>query len=115
MRLIILVLCLFPIAFIVNAQEDKTQVIPEKPRKKKQQQVLTIESKITGSQEQPNVLYIMPWNGIKKPVVVQNNKMELSLPTFRPINPKVFKKEVRIFSANQNQAQQNMKQENNKK
>jgi hypothetical protein len=69
----------------------------------KAKQTLTIESKISGSQEQPKVLYIMPWQGITDPITVTDSGMQLTLPTFRPINPKVFKKEVRDFVENQTQ------------
>lgn len=62
---------------------------------------IMIESKVKGSQEQPKVLYIMPWQGITDPIDIENNGMSLILPEFRPINPKTFQKEVRAFQANQ--------------
>jgi len=65
------------------------------------QKTLTIESKVTGSQEQPKVLYIMPWQGIANPITINDQKTELTMPQFKPINPKIFKKEVRNFVAGQ--------------
>ncbi|WP_153912800.1 hypothetical protein [Shewanella sp. TC10] len=62
---------------------------------------LLIESKVTGTQEQPKVLYIMPWQGITNPIAIQDKNMQITLPEFRPINPKHFQKEVREFSAAQ--------------
>ncbi|MCL1043801.1 hypothetical protein BCU94_04765 [Shewanella sp. 10N.286.52.C2] len=59
-----------------------------------------IESKVTGTQEQPKVLYIMPWQGITNPVAIQDNNMQIILPQFKPINPKKFQQEVRDFSVN---------------
>lgn len=73
------------------------------------QQKLTIESKIMGSQEQPKVLYIMPWQGHTNPITIKDKEMQLTLPTFKPINPKTFKKEVRDFAVNQAQAKLAMK------
>lgn len=68
---------------------------------KKPQRTLTIESKVTGSQEQPKVLYIMPWQGIANPITIKDQKTQLAMPEFKPINPKVFKKEVRDFAVRQ--------------
>ncbi len=62
---------------------------------------MTINSKIKGSQQQPKVLYIMPWQGIKTPIVVKGKTMNLTLPSFKPINPKVFKQQVSDFNKQQ--------------
>jgi len=85
----------------VIAAEIQTNAEPAPKLKKKVKQTLTIESKVTGSQEQPKVLYIMPWQGITRPITITDKDMELSLPAFQPINPKTFKKEVRDFANNQ--------------
>ena len=58
---------------------------------------LVIESQVKGSQEQPNVIYIMPWQGIATPIIVVGNKPKVTLPSFKPINPNVFKRESAIF------------------
>ena len=58
---------------------------------------LVIESQVKGSQEQPNVIYIMPWQGIATPIIVVGNKPKVTLPSFKPINPKVFKRQSAIF------------------
>ncbi|MCW8864471.1 MAG: hypothetical protein OQK22_06240, partial [Colwellia sp.] len=50
-----------------------------------------------GSQEQPNVIYIMPWQGIETPVSIEGNKQKIMLPQFKPINPKLFKKQATLF------------------
>jgi len=83
---------------IVHAEEvkPKTETVI-----KTGQKILTIESKVTGSQEQPKVLYIMPWQGIANPITINDQKTELTMPQFKPINPKIFKKEVRNFVAGQ--------------
>jgi len=58
---------------------------------------IVIETKVTGSQEQPKVLYIMPWQGVKKPIEIKGNKRVLVMPKFQPINPKKFKKQVSSY------------------
>jgi hypothetical protein len=56
-----------------------------------------IESQVKGSQEQPNVIYVMPWRGIEHPVEINANQQHIVLPKFSPINPKVFRKQVKIY------------------
>jgi len=66
---------------------------------------VTIESTVKGSQEQPKVLYIMPWQGISQPITVKNQEVHLTLPNFKPINPKHFRQQVRDFAQQQGKAQ----------
>jgi len=73
----------------------------EAKKNKKTSQAVVINSKIKGSQQQPKVLYIMPWQGIKSPIVVKGKEMQLTLPQFTPINPKVFKQQVSDFTKQQ--------------
>jgi hypothetical protein len=62
-----------------------------------QKKPLIIESQVKGSQEQPNVIYIMPWQGIAEPIIIEGNKQKIALPNFKPINPKAFKKQASLF------------------
>jgi hypothetical protein len=65
---------------------------------------LVINSQVKGSQEQPNVIYIMPWQGIDNPISIEGNTQKIVLPHFKPINPKSFKKQVKVFyKVNSNQ------------
>lgn len=59
---------------------------------------LVIQSQVKGSQEQPNVIYIMPWQGVDKVIEVKGKVRTIKLPHFKPINPKVFKEQVRLFA-----------------
>jgi glycerol-3-phosphate O-acyltransferase len=59
---------------------------------------LIIQSQVKGSQEQPNVIYIMPWQGVGQVIEVKEKKRTIKLPHFKPINPSVFKKQVRLFA-----------------
>lgn len=68
------------------------------------QKTVTIESTVKGSQEQPKVLYIMPWQGISQPITVKDKEIHLTLPNFKPINPKHFRQEVRDFARQQSKA-----------
>lgn len=96
----ILMVSLVVISSISAAEETPTATPKQATTVKKQQQQVTIESKVTGSQEQPKVLYIMPWQGVSNPIVVQDNEAKIILPDFKPINPKVFKQQVRDYAAN---------------
>ncbi|MBL4908513.1 MAG: hypothetical protein JKX78_00575 [Alteromonadaceae bacterium] len=86
---------LFISTFTVNLSANELK------NNKKTQQTVIINSKIKGSQQQPKVLYIMPWQGIKTPIVVKGKVMRLALPKFKPINPKVFKQQVSDFNKQQ--------------
>jgi len=67
---------------------------------------VVIQSQVTGSQEQPKVLYIMPWQGITHPININNQDMQLTLPEFKPINPKIFRQQVKDFPDNGQQTKQ---------
>ncbi|NQZ87359.1 MAG: hypothetical protein HRT54_07235 [Colwellia sp.] len=85
------------LVIITQAEEVKLDNTASKTAKK----TLIIESKVTGSQEQPKVLYIMPWQGIANPISIKDKKTQLAMPEFKPINPKLFRQEVREFAAKQ--------------
>lgn len=63
----------------------------------KRQGPLIINSQVKGSQEQPNVMYILPWQGIENPIIIEGKSKEIVLPTFQPIHPKNFKNQVILF------------------
>ena len=86
--------------FAIMAQAEEVKSTTDNTSKAAKK-TLTIESKVTGSQEQPKVLYIMPWQGIANPISINDKKTQLAMPEFKPINPKAFKKEVREFAAEQ--------------
>jgi len=62
---------------------------------------LIIQSQVKGSQEQPNVIYIMPWQGVDQIIEVKGKERTIKLPTFTPIHPKAFKEQVRFFANKQ--------------
>ena len=84
------VLCLFLAPLMVNTSVAKTLST-------KNSEPVLIESQVKGSQEQPKVLYIMPWRGIETPIQITENKRIIAMPTFKPINPKAFKNEVNRY------------------
>jgi hypothetical protein len=92
----ILIVFLMGAVSIVHAEEVKKN---SETLSKTVPKTLTIESKVTGSQEQPKVLYIMPWQEIANPIRIKDQKAQLVMPAFKPINPKIFRKEVRDFAA----------------
>ena len=67
----------------VTAHANKTPVV--------------IETQVKGSQEQPKVIYIMPWQGIETPVIIDTDNPKITLPNFKPINPKQFKQQSALF------------------
>jgi formylmethanofuran dehydrogenase subunit D len=83
-----------------QVSERKTDAKPKIQKIAKRKGPLVIQSQVKGSQEQPNVIYIMPWQGIDNPITINNNKRSITLPTFKPINPKVFKAQVARFAKN---------------
>jgi len=82
--------------FMAVAEES---LLKESENKKiqKNKKPLIIQSQVKGSQEQPNVIYIMPWQGVENPITINGNKRQIVLPQFKPINPKVFKAQVTRF------------------
>jgi len=93
-------LTVFCTGFVITAQAEEVKS-DTKTAEKSAKKTLTIESKVTGSQEQPKVLYIMPWQGIANPISIKDKEPQLAMPEFKPINPKIFRKEVREFAAEQ--------------
>lgn len=65
-----------------------------------QQQILTIESTITGSQEQPRVISIVPWQSIKEPEYLGKD-IELGIPSavFDTIDRDSFNRELKYINA----------------
>jgi hypothetical protein len=92
---LLLATCLLSVSAQVVANDDSEKQQAVKPASSKP---VVIQSQVTGSQEQPKVLYIMPWQGINNPIDINNKGMRLTLPEFRPINPKVFRQQVRNFA-----------------
>lgn len=66
--------------------------IKEKPKQTKTPYI--IETRVQGSQEQPNVIYITPWQENEKAVSIQGQSLRVLLPQLAPINPKNFKKKL---------------------
>lgn len=65
-----------------------------------QQKILMIESTITGSQEQPRVLSIVPWQGVEEPAYVGGDiVLEHTVGVFKPIDRDAFNKEIRYIKA----------------
>lgn len=95
--------CLSVLFFPVQGQESTEKNTPTTATAKTQNRVhkpqtLTIQSQVKGSQEQPNVIYIMPWQGVDKVIEVKGKKRTIDLPRFEPINPRTFKEQVRYFA-----------------
>ena len=56
-----------------------------------------IESQVQGSQEQPKVLYITPWQELASVVDIDDPELAIRLPAFKPIMAKTFKQKVQAY------------------
>lgn len=64
------------------------------------QQILTIESTITGSQEQPRVISIVPWHTVNEPEYIgEDLNVELVVDVFKPLDRDAFNRELNYISA----------------
>ncbi|MGB1262029.1 MAG: hypothetical protein ACPG52_03870 [Cognaticolwellia sp.] len=79
--------------FQASAQaQQKTQVT-----KKKTATSYVIETQVQGSQEQPKVLYITPWQELDSSVNIDEHNLTIKLPPLNAVNPKVFKEKVNNY------------------
>jgi hypothetical protein len=78
------------------SEEVSSQSKKEK-RKDNKAAPLIIQSQVKGSQEQPKVIYIMPWQGVDEVIEVKGKQRTIKLPHFNPINPRDFREQVRTF------------------
>ncbi|WP_111979244.1 hypothetical protein [Algibacillus agarilyticus] len=85
----------------ITKQETQTTVTrlntnTSKPERNKSTPLI-IESRVQGSQEQPNVIYIMPWQNVNEPIQIESKKIKIKMPEFKPLDPKRFKQQVQVF------------------
>jgi len=78
-----------------NINEKNTKVKKVKPKIIKAP--LVIESQVKGSQEQPKVIYITPWQSNDKSISINVTQQQYLLPSFKPINPKKFREQVSVY------------------
>ena len=88
--------------FSVLAEETETHktalsVKQEQVKPKVTKTPYVIETLVQGSQEQPNVIYITPWQENEKAVSIQGQSLHVSLPQLAPVNPKNFKKQLNNY------------------
>lgn len=56
-----------------------------------------IETQVQGSQEQPKVIYITPWQELNSTLSIEDHELRIRLPAIAPVNPKVFKDNVNNY------------------
>ena len=78
---------------VVNEVKEEKEEKPAIIASSKQAPVV-IETQVKGSQEQPTVIYIMPWQGINTSVIIEGEHSKITMPRFKPIHPKQFKKQT---------------------
>lgn len=93
---VLLLLIMWLLTPTLNAQQSEENNKSEKTKNNKST-ALIIESQVKGSQEQPKVIYILPWQGVSKPITINKQQNKTVLPSFEPINPKEFRMQVSAF------------------
>lgn len=69
-----------------------------------QQGVVVLESTISGSQEQPKVLYIVPWQGPENPPALQQwIDGQAAVSVLAPLERPVLQRQLAIYQMNKNQ------------
>lgn len=63
----------------------------------KKKSVHIIETLVEGSQEQPNVIYITPWQENEPTITIGEKTLEISLPKPLPVVPKAFNKKLNAY------------------
>ncbi|WP_159084167.1 hypothetical protein [Saccharobesus litoralis] len=86
-------------------QEGSTEAQSPVTRPNKGKQPVLIQSRVQGSQEQPKVIYIMPWQDTSTPILIDEKTLDITMPTFKPLNPKQFKQQVNQFYQLQSKTQ----------
>lgn len=56
-----------------------------------------IETQVQGSQEQPKVIYITPWQELNSTLNIEEHELRIRLPALAPVNPKVFRDNVNSY------------------
>lgn len=67
-----------------------------------------IETQVQGSQEQPKVIYITPWQELNSTLSIEEHELRIRLPALAPVNPKIFRENVNSYY--QQQKSSNKKQ-----
>jgi len=98
---ILSVISLFFVLSTAHAQQAVTST--KKPA------TYVIETQVQGSQEQPKVIYITPWQELNSTLSIDDHELTIRLPATSPVNPKVFKDKVNSYYQQQKSATKNSK------
>ncbi|MGJ8693672.1 MAG: hypothetical protein ACSHW0_14490 [Thalassotalea sp.] len=94
LRLIGVLTLLFTSSVVLAQEKNDNELTAKKSTKKT---AYVIETLVQGSQEQPNVIYITPWQEQEKTVTIEGQSLQISLPELTPVNPKAFKKKLHRY------------------
>jgi len=86
-------LCVLSLS-VCNVQAQQKEAISSE---KKVAPVYVIETQVQGSQEQPKVLYITPWQELDSSISIDEHNLTIRLPKLSAVNPKVFRKKVNSY------------------
>lgn len=76
---------------IATEPDKKAESVPTKRK------TYVIKSQVQASQEQPNVIYITPWQELNTPIEIDSVNDAVILPSFKPVNPREFRKNVKEY------------------
>jgi viroplasmin and RNaseH domain-containing protein len=93
---------LVPLASVAQSVSAEENIVDSETNKVNKNKTSTkvsyvIETQVQGTQEQPNVIYITPWQDSSDDVKVNKKILTVSLPALTPLNPKTFKKRLMSF------------------
>lgn len=84
------------VCFSVQAQQAP-KVEGKKVTSKNTPATYVIETQVQGSQEQPKVIYITPWQELNSTLNIEEHELRIRLPALAPVNPKVFRDNVNSY------------------
>ena len=94
---IILLWTMLPTISFAKTVENNTEKPQKEPTTNNKKTAYVIETLVQGSQEQPNVIYITPWQESGKNVTIEQQSLQITLPKLTPVTPKKFKKQLHDY------------------
>ena len=94
-------LALFMVFTTVNSQELPSNKGVKKPV------TYVIKTQVQGSQEQPKVIYITPWQELNSTLSIDDHQLTIKLPELAPVNPKIFREKVKHYFYQQKTVKEN--------
>ncbi|XPF94825.1 hypothetical protein ACM9HF_02115 [Colwellia sp. RE-S-Sl-9] len=85
---------------VESVKQAQTVQTKDTVKSKTNNSTYVIETLVQGSQEQPNVIYITPWQANEKAINIEGQSLQVSLPKPIPVTPKTFKNKLHQYYKN---------------